>query len=319
MGFRFLVEQGTTFFVNFTTLAKKNWCMYHIEHCLIEYYRIRSRLSIAKRKSGSVERKSTAFTFTHYSSVPWSCVIVCRACGSRSRAEQARTASSPWVGKAVTGPDRAVGAECTFGTTGWEERASPSELAARDDRRIDRADVFNAGIRRSDPVKPAASRVFHCPRRAARPAGTVRHHYGTSFPLLHPPTEHQTTDPPKLHPRNRYYCYCCFCCCSYNILSNGGCPSGGYRLPARQRFRSVRTARRRPTAVQSTVVHKHGHMRVYWRLPAALLVIIVVIITIVAVVINIYFTSVVVRTNVTEFKYSIIPRYMTDGQGYYWP
>lgn len=210
-----------------------------------------------------------------------------------------------------SGPDRAVGAACTFGTTDWEERASPSELAARDNRRIDRADVFNAGIRRSDPVKPAASRVFHCLRRAARPAGTVRHRIGTSFPLLHPPTDRQTTDPPELHPRVRYYCYCCFCCCCYNILSNDGCPSGGYRLPARHRFRSVRTARRQPTAVQSTVVHEHGHKRVYWWLSAALLVIIVVIITIVA--------AVVVRTNVPEFKYSIIPWYMTAGQGYYWP
>jgi len=51
------------------------------------------------------------------------------------------------------------------------ERASPTGSAAVvDERRIDRADVFNAGIRRSDPVKPAAgTRVFHLPRPTARP------------------------------------------------------------------------------------------------------------------------------------------------------
>lgn len=62
--------------------------------------------------------------------------------------------------------DRAVGAARRFGTTGRQcvERASPAAVEER--RRIDRADVFNAGIRRSDPVKPAAAaRVYHSPHQ----------------------------------------------------------------------------------------------------------------------------------------------------------
>jgi len=63
---------------------------------------------------------------------------------------------------------RAVGAARRFGTTGRQcvERASPTATTAVEERRIDRADVFNAGIRRSDPVKPAAAaRVYHSPHQ----------------------------------------------------------------------------------------------------------------------------------------------------------
>jgi len=51
-------------------------------------------------------------------------------------------------------------------------------------KRINRADVFNAaGIRRSDPVKPAAARVFLCPavRPTARPGPSAA--AAAAFPL----------------------------------------------------------------------------------------------------------------------------------------
>jgi len=83
---------------------------------------------------------------------------------------------------------RAVGAARMFGTTGRQcvERASPTVTTAVEERRIDRADVFNAGIRRGDPVKPAAAtRVFHSPHQTGPEPSTTAsaRHFLSSDPI----------------------------------------------------------------------------------------------------------------------------------------
>jgi len=166
-------------------------------------------------------------------------------------------------------PDHAVGAARTLGTTCREERAS--RRRERTDESIGRMFLTRASAvatRSNRPPRAVARFPLPPPgRTTGRNRPPPHRHFISSSSPADRTSNHRPSRASSAYSVLVYYYYCCFCCCCYNILSNGGRPSGGYRRPARHRFRSVRTARRRPTAApfvpQSTVVHEYGRTRVY--------------------------------------------------------
>lgn len=158
----------------------------------MEHYRIREYallcLSIKLRfKCGTVERKyQTAFMYTHYCpSVSW------------SRAHRVRCVRSSVAGRTGAGSCITMGLQsCPVRTAPWVPRALLAPLDWRSAhhqrrRRWERTDEIDRRmfLTRASAVATQSNRPFSTvPRLAARPAGTVRHRIGTSFPLPHPPT-----------------------------------------------------------------------------------------------------------------------------------